>query len=129
MVLACVALPWVKTSETMKEPSEFLTKEFFENPDLTLNALNDLRASNYVADFASSSSGNIYFMDVLDTPQTREILKTVISDFDAYITYNAAHFVTDEATELSMNALTELHRVHFGEDYCIFYRYENFMYV
>jgi hypothetical protein len=93
---------------TMKEPIEFMTEEFFLNSQLTLDALNALNDGGYVADKDLYANGEILFFDMYDKLETREILRPVISDFKAYIEYNAAHFTTDEATELSMATLLDL---------------------
>ena len=89
------------------------------------NALND---GGYVADKDLYANGEILFFDMYDKLETRDILRTVISDFKAYIEYNAAHFTTDEATELSMATLLNLHQIQFNRECLIVYKYESFMY-
>jgi hypothetical protein len=69
----------------MEERKSYLTTEFYENPKLLVNVFNELYAiKNCVSDFDMYESGEFLFYEVYDTPETREKLSVLISNFDEY---------------------------------------------
>nr|WP_302830047.1 hypothetical protein [uncultured Bacteroides sp.] len=67
---------------------DFFTTEFYKNPDLTLDVLNQLIQQKQVADIEMYDSGTFFYMCVHDNDESRSLLSQVISDFDAYKGYN-----------------------------------------
>lgn len=92
----------------------FFTPAFYENPNLTLDILNQLFNTKQVADHDMYKSGTFLYMEVYENEQTKELLSKVISDLEAYKAYNAECFVSDETTEIGLCALQNEHHRHFG---------------
>lgn len=95
---------------------EFLTEKFYSNTFSTLTALNDLIKQNLVADKDMYSNGTFLFMKVYDNKKSRQILSTVISDFDKYKAFNNSNFSNDEYTVIGLSALQDLHHNYFGNE-------------
>ena len=94
---------------------EFFTKEFYEDPYLTVTILNELIEANQVADQEMYQSGTFLFMEVFNNERTQRILSKVISDLDAYREYNNQYFVSSQDSEIiGLCALQDEHRRLFG---------------
>lgn len=98
------------------ERKNFFTTEFYENPELTLDALNQLLQTKQVADKDMYQNGTFLYMEVFENDKTKEILSPVISDLEAYKVYNNEGFVSDETTEIGLCALQDEHQRVFYHD-------------
>lgn len=94
---------------------DFFTTEFYENPELTLDVLNQLVQQNQVAYQEMYQSGEFLFMEVFENEDTKQILSSIISDLEAYKTYNNENFVSDGNTQIGLCALQDEHS-HFFRD-------------
>ncbi|MDY3362593.1 hypothetical protein PG623_01120 [Riemerella anatipestifer] len=104
---------------------DFLTTEFYENPNVTLEVLNQLVKEDLVADMDMYQDGDFLFMEVYDNEKSRDILKKVISDFDEYITYNNSRYASDDSTPIGISALHDAHTKSFERDDEIVWDSEN----
>lgn len=91
------------------ERKDFFTQDFYERPELTLNILNELVKTKQVADMDMYLSGEFLFMEVYENDDTKRLLAQVISDLEAYKTYNNANYVSDETTQIGLCALEDEH--------------------
>lgn len=98
------------------ERKNFFTTEFYENPELTLDTLNQLFQTKQVADKDMYQNGTFLYLEVFENDKTKEILSPVISDLEAYKVYNNEGFVSDETTEIGLCALQDEHRRIFYHD-------------
>ena len=92
---------------------DFFTTEFYENPELTLNVLNQLVSQKQVADNDMYQNGEFLYMEVYENEDTKKILSSVISDLEAYKDYNNESFVSDETTQIGLCALQDEHSSYF----------------
>lgn len=101
------------------ERKDFFTQAFYENPELTLDILNQLVQQKQVADQDMYQNGEFLFMEVYENEDTKKILSPVISDLEAYKVYNNESFVSDETTQIGLCALQDEHSRFFRdvEDY------------
>ena len=97
-----------KTIKTM-ERKDFFTQEFYENPNLTLDIMNQLVEGDHVADMDMYQSGTFLFMEVYDNDETKKILAPVISDLETYKEYNNKNYFSDETTQIGLCALFDEH--------------------
>lgn len=81
------------------ETKNFFTVEFYEKPELTLEALNRLVEGKHVAAQDMYEGGEFLYMEVYENEDTKKILSPVISDLEAYKAYNNEYFVSDETTQ------------------------------
>lgn len=95
---------------------QFFTTDFYNNPDLTLNVLNALVKEGHVADMEMYQNGTFLFMEVYENDKTNEILSPIISDLEAYKSYNNECFVSDETTQIGLCALQVEHSEVFHKD-------------
>jgi hypothetical protein len=105
----------------------FLTEEFYNQSYLSIDVLNKLVESkdNLVADRDMYQSGKFLFMEVFDNENSREILKKIISDFDAYKLFNNEKYPSDKDTEIGLSALQDLHLSYHGYEDEIMWDNEN----
>lgn len=87
----------------------FFTTEFYEKPELTLEVLNRLVEGEHVADQDMYQNGEFLYMEVYENEDTKKILSSVISDLEAYKTYEKESFVSDETTVIGLCALQDEH--------------------
>lgn len=92
------------------ERKNFFTQEFYENPNLTLDVMNQMIEGDHVADMDMYQSGTFLFMEVYENDNTKQILVPVICDLEAYKQYNNECFVSDETTQIGLCALQDEHR-------------------
>lgn len=97
------------------ERKDFFTPEFYENPELALDILNQLVQQKQVADQDMYQSGEFLFMEVYENEDTKKILSPVISDLEAYKVYNNESFVSDETTQIGLCALQDEHSRFFRD--------------
>ncbi len=106
---------------------DFFTEEFYANPQLTLNILNELVAKNHVADREMYQNGDFLYMEVYENEETRKILAPIISDFETYKEYNNENFASDYTTQIGLCALQDEHTEAFRSEEgnkCINWNYQ-----
>ena len=91
------------------ETKNFFTTEFYEIPELTLEVFNRLVEGKHVADQDMYQNGEFLYMEVYENEDTKKILSSVISDLEAYKTYENESFISDEMTEIGLCALQDEH--------------------
>lgn len=89
------------------ETKTFFTVEFYEKPELTLEALDRLVEGKHVASQDMYEGGEFLYMEVYENEDTKQILSPVISDLEAYKAYNNEYFVSDETTQIGLCALVD----------------------
>ena len=88
---------------------DFFTPDFYENPEQTLDVLNQLVNQKQVSDADMYQRGEFLFMEVFENEETKKILSSVISDLDAYKIYNNENYASDQATQIGLCALHDEH--------------------
>lgn len=112
----------------------FFTEEFYNNKSLALEVLNKCLEENFkhINDYDTYTSGEILFWDMKENEETKEILKPIISDLEAFKKENAEQFVTDDDTEIGLHfiasAYDEFYRnsIMYDESYKLFMSYEEY---
>lgn len=92
----------------MKKQS-FYTDDFYKDPQLTLDAFNELLKKNHVTEKEMYESGTFFFMDVRENEETKKILSSVISDLEAYKQYNKENYTGAPTTEIGLCAIHDDH--------------------
>lgn len=98
------------------ETKNFFTTKFYENPELTLNVLNQLVQEKQVVYQDMYEAGEFLYMEVYENEDTKKILSPVISDLEAYKAYNNECYVSNETTQIGLCALQDEHD-HFFRDF------------
>ena len=99
------------------ETPDFLTEKFFESSLTVFHLVNKLVDNKHVADREMYQSGEVLFIEVYETDETKSILSEVISDLQAYKEYNAKCFISADEPEtptIVLMALLDLHEKQFG---------------
>jgi len=95
----------------------YLTEEFYNDPFLALNILNNLISSD---DFETEKdmygNGEFLFMSVSDNDATRKILSPVINDFEAYKNKENLDYVGNLKGKIGLCFLQYIHKNHFDWD-------------
>ena len=91
------------------ERKDFFTQEFYENPNLTLDIMNQLVEGYHVAGMDMYQSGTFLFMEVYENDDTKKILAPVISVLETYKEYNNKNYASDEPTQIGLCALFDEH--------------------
>lgn len=90
-----------------KEQKEFYTADFYKSTQTTLKVLNALVQSCQLRSMEMYRNGEFLYMDVYDDAHTREVLSSVISDFNAYKVYNNEKFIASIHTRIGLCALVD----------------------
>lgn len=101
------------------EKKTFLTDEFYENPQLTLDAFNELSDNKYQNTIVLGmyGSGGYLYMLLKDNDEVRDILSDIISDFDEYKKADIEAYMDTNEDEISVSMLNDEYRHVFGNEY------------
>ena len=95
------------------ETKDFLTQEFYNDPQLTLDIFNQLLAKDQVKSIDMYSSGTFLYLECFENEETKVILSSIISDLEAYKSYNNESYVSDDTTQIGLCALQYEHESAF----------------
>ncbi|RHL10418.1 MULTISPECIES: hypothetical protein [Bacteroides] len=98
------------------ETKKLFTVDFYEKPELTLEALNWLVEGKHVAAQDMYEGGEFLYMEVCENKEVKNILSSVISDLESYKAYNNEYFVSFETTQIGLCALVDEYN-HFFRDF------------
>lgn len=95
--------------------------DFFLNEYLAVNLLNQIveKGDEIIELFEIYTGGRFLMLEVKDTPASREILSSVISDIDAYKELNKDGFVNSGDEVIGLPALVDIYEQHYWNQHSI----------
>ena len=95
----------------------FLTDEFYSSEYKTLDVFNKLiKNDKLISENDMYSNGGFLVLEVYDNEETRNILKSLISDFDEYKKQNNKDFYPSKNDKIGLCLLHDIHWSTFGNE-------------
>lgn len=102
----------------------YFTEDFYKNPNLTLDALNQLKSSKFVKELDMYGSGEFLIFEVLHNTETEMIISKIISDLTAYSLQNQKDY-TYQGNGIDFSLLVDEYKSVFDSEYEIMWDAED----
>ena len=102
----------------------YFTEKFYQDPNITLDMLNQLKSSKFVKELDMYGSGEFLIFEVLHNAETEKIVSKAISNLSAYSVQNQKDY-TYKGSDLDFSLLVDEYKSVFDSEYEIMWDAEN----